>query len=116
VGRRAGVVGGVGGAAARPPGLAGRGLGAADAVVVDGRTVTLALDGDGTIDQVRVITAVGADCSTDVNGDAVTDLADLLSVLAAFGGYERFADVDRSGFVDLDDLLAVLGAFGGECG
>jgi Flp pilus assembly CpaE family ATPase len=59
-----------------------------------------------------LITSVGADCSTDVNGDAFTDLADLLSVLAAFGGYERFADVDRSGFVDLTDLLAVLSAFG----
>ena len=55
----------------------------------------------------------------DFNGDGLTDLADHLAVLAAFGntGGPAYAggDVTGDGGDLLDDLLAVLAAFGTDC-
>jgi hypothetical protein len=64
---------------------------------------------------VRLCSLVGdLDCDEDV------DLADLASLLAAYGtcegepGYEGVADLDASGCIDLSDLAALLGNYGAE--
>ena len=54
-------------------------------------------------------------CPTDFDGSGGTDLADLLTVLANFGGSGPDGDSDSSGAVDLADLLAVLAEFGNAC-
>ena len=58
-------------------------------------------------------------CTTDTNDDGVTDLADLLTVLAHFGqmsgATQANGDTDNDGDVELTDLVAVLDAFGTDC-
>ena len=72
--------------------------------------------GGSTPGAVQSITTIdpALPCPTDLSGDGVTDLADLLQVLGAFGAT---ADGDTNGdnVTDLADLLAVLGAFGSAC-
>ncbi|MFK7961619.1 MAG: hypothetical protein AB8G96_13965 [Phycisphaerales bacterium] len=49
---------------------------------------------------------------TDLDRNGVTDFADILIVLAAFGSSNALADLDADGVVGFSDLLAVLAAFG----
>ena len=55
-----------------------------------------------------------AECFTDLDGSGVTDLGDLLQLLAAFGTSSA-GDVDGNTTTALSDLLAVLAEFGNEC-
>ena len=64
--------------------------------------------------QVGRVCAASIPCPTDLNGDGVTDLADLLIVLASFG-IDAGGDVNGDSVTDLADLLAVLAAFGTPC-
>ncbi len=48
----------------------------------------------------------------DVNGDAVVNLLDLVTVSAAYGSSSHAADVNADGVVDLLDLVAVCAAYG----
>lgn len=53
-------------------------------------------------------------CPTDFDGSGATDLADLNTILAAFGS-SAAGDTDNDGDTDLQDLNAVLAAFGSAC-
>lgn len=71
-------------------------------------------DGTGTLS----INSVAV-CITDVSGgDGVTNVLDLLEILAAWGSDDPNADVNADGVVDVLDLLAIIAAWGpcpGEC-
>jgi hypothetical protein len=56
-------------------------------------------------------------CFSDVNGDGVTNFADLNIVLSDFGesGDGIPGDVNLDGVVNFFDLNAVLSQFGDEC-
>lgn len=52
-------------------------------------------------------------CPSDVTGDNVVDVSDILAVIGAWGpcsGCDE--DIDDSGVVDVSDILAVIGAWG----
>jgi hypothetical protein len=53
------------------------------------------------------------DCPEDLNGDGVVNTADLLMLLANWGG-EGDGDINGDGTVDTTDLLILLAAWG-EC-
>lgn len=56
-------------------------------------------------------------CPTDLNGDGVTDTADLGLLIGAFGeGPDEFADINGDGAVDTADLGLLLSVFGQGCG
>ena len=55
-------------------------------------------------------------CPTDLDGDGLTDLDDLLAVLGAFGtSGPGVPDTNDDDATDLNDLLDVLSAFGEPC-
>jgi hypothetical protein len=57
-----------------------------------------------------------SDCSTDLNGDMITDVQDLLLFLADFGCTSGcLADVTGDGQVNSADLLPFLAAYGTSC-
>ena len=60
------------------------------------------------------VTLVPGLCQSDLTGDGVTDLADLLQVLSSFG-VDAGGDTNDDGVTDLADLLAVLAEFGEPC-
>jgi hypothetical protein len=56
-------------------------------------------------------------CPSDINGDAVVNVTDLLAVIGAWGTCPTppsvcAADVNADGSVNVTDLLAVIGAWG----
>jgi hypothetical protein len=51
-------------------------------------------------------------CPSDINGDGVVDVSDLLAVLAAWGQPDEEADLNNDGNVNINDLLMVLGDWG----
>ncbi len=53
-------------------------------------------------------------CSGDVTGDGVTDIADLLAMLDGYGGSDPALDLVPDGVIDINDMLALLGDFGCE--
>ncbi len=70
--------------------------------------------GDVDIQALRIagkitVTAIGVANPSDINGDGVVDVLDLLAVLAAWGTDDPDADVNDDGIVDVLDLLQVLG-------
>jgi hypothetical protein len=73
-----------------------------------------------TISYDVVIVAYGF-CPGDANGDGHVDLADLATLLAAFGtvegdeNYNANVDFDFNGRIDLADLAELLARFGQEC-
>jgi|YNPBryulayer2012_1023412.scaffolds.fasta_scaffold05647_3 hypothetical protein len=71
---------------------------------------TLPLESGGTEVVVALIGHRG-----DTNGDGCVDIADLTSVIFAFGTDEFAADLNADGVVDDADLLEVLFAFGAGC-
>lgn len=57
-----------------------------------------------------------SDCPTDLNGDGVTDVVDLLAFLAEFGCSSGcLADFDDDGMVNASDLLPFLASYGTPC-
>ena len=53
------------------------------------------------------------DCPTDTNGDSVTNVTDLLYVVAEWGaGSSSDADVNGDGAVNVSDILEVVAAWG----
>ena len=77
--------------------------------VGDGSIVEAAVDGlqiyDGYCDQV--------DCASDITGDGVVSVEDLLALIAAWGpcaGCDE--DIDGSGTVNVNDLLVLISNWG----
>jgi hypothetical protein len=54
-------------------------------------------------------------CPTDLDGDGLTGIGDLVAVLLDWGTADPQADVDGSGLVDVHDLTAVIVGWG-PCG
>ncbi len=55
----------------------------------------------------------GETCDTDVNGDSVTDVSDILAIIGNWGPCNACdADINEDGLVDVSDLLACIGAWG----
>lgn len=55
-------------------------------------------------------------CAGDVTGDSIVDLADLLEVIANWGGDgSAGGDVNSDAAVDLEDLLEVIANWGASC-
>jgi hypothetical protein len=81
-----------------------------------GEDPSLDADNDGRLD--TCANGQAAPCPGDANGDNAVDLADLNTVLGAFGtavAPGTGADFDGNGMVDLADLNLVLGNFGTSC-
>jgi len=56
----------------------------------------------------------GEPCQSDINGDGVVNVADLLEVIDSWGACEGCAaDINQDGQVNVSDLLEVVGAWGG---
>jgi hypothetical protein len=51
-------------------------------------------------------------CVTDIDGDGMTGVEDLIAVILAWGTADADADVDGSGQVNVDDLVEVVLAWG----
>ncbi|MCH2152152.1 MAG: FG-GAP-like repeat-containing protein [Phycisphaerales bacterium] len=51
-------------------------------------------------------------CAADINGDAVVNVDDLLTLLGAYGTSDPVSDIDGSGTVDVNDVLIVIAAWG----
>ncbi len=52
-------------------------------------------------------------CATDVTGDSMTDVSDLLAIIAAWGQCKACdEDVTDDGLVNVSDLLAIIAAWG----
>jgi len=51
-------------------------------------------------------------CPSDISGDGVVGVDDILALIAAWGTSDPDADVDDNGVVDTNDVLAVLSAWG----
>ena len=93
--------------------------------VSGGYTLTVAIDGGGTgieaqvdLDDLMIAILDGGcdDCPTDLNGDGVTDTADLGLLISQFGTAGPTADINGDGVVDTADLGILIGAFGSACG
>jgi hypothetical protein len=55
-------------------------------------------------------------CLTDLSGNGLTEVQDVLLLLADFGCLSDCAgDVTGDGATNVEDVLAVLSAFGGSC-
>jgi lysyl endopeptidase len=52
------------------------------------------------------------DCPSDVNGDGVTDVSDILALVGAWGTADADADVNDDGIVSVADLLVLIDAWG----
>lgn len=61
------------------------------------------------------ICSQGLPCPTDLNGDGMTDISDLLLLLAVFNTPSPQGDVNMDGFTDISDLLALLTFFNSAC-
>ncbi|MCY3764411.1 MAG: M66 family metalloprotease [Gemmatimonadetes bacterium] len=77
--------------------------------------------GDVGIVMPQSVSAQGASCPGDFNGDGKVNLADFLAFAGGFGarsGDAKFSarlDLDGSGAIDLSDFLAFAGVFGTTC-
>jgi hypothetical protein len=54
------------------------------------------------------------DCPSDINGDGIVNVSDLLIVIGYWGTTDSPADLNFDGIVDVTDLLIVVGNWG-EC-
>jgi hypothetical protein len=52
------------------------------------------------------------ECDTDLDGNGVVNVDDLVAIILAWGTDDAAADVDGSGTVDVDDMLAVILSWG----
>ena len=51
-------------------------------------------------------------CATDINGDGVTNVNDVLDLIAAWGSTDSDADVNGDGTVGVNDILLVIEGWG----
>jgi hypothetical protein len=51
----------------------------------------------------------------DINDSGTVDVADLLMLLAAYGGSDTNADIAPNNVIDVQDLLALLAQYGTDC-
>ncbi len=51
-------------------------------------------------------------CATDINGDAQTDVNDILLLLAAYGTTDPDSDIDGDGIVGVNDVLQLIAGWG----
>ena len=51
----------------------------------------------------------------DINDSGTVDVADLLMLLAAYGGSDANADIAPNNVIDVQDLLALLAQYGTDC-
>jgi hypothetical protein len=70
------------------------------------------LTGEPTLGALATLDAEA--CRTDINGDAMTSVDDILAVLSNWSGNDVWADVNQSGTVEVMDLMQVIQSFG-EC-
>lgn len=66
---------------------------------------------DDTNDQPFSIVAP-ATCPSDINGDALVNVSDLLAVIDQWGQTDSEADISGDGVVDVTDLLMIVGNWG----
>lgn len=63
----------------------------------------------------NTITEAVITCATDLTGDGVIDISDLLKLLAVFNTPSPEGDITNDNVSDISDLLALLAVFGSEC-
>ena len=51
-------------------------------------------------------------CSTNILGDGMPDINDILALLDSYGTNGQFADIDNSGLVDVDDAMQLIMNYG----
>jgi V8-like Glu-specific endopeptidase len=51
-------------------------------------------------------------CDSDINGDGITDVSDILALVGAWGSSDADADVNGDGVVGVADLLMLIDAWG----
>lgn len=88
----------------------------ADAAPVDGdASIGLWRDGPGANSHMVAVKIPDCDdgCPSDLNGDGLIDVNDILIAIGGFG--TPAGDVNGDGIGDVDDILILIGAFGGPC-
>lgn len=86
------------------------------AVSIDGAGTGVDAEVDLDNIEIQVVNAGCDDCPTDINGDGVTDTADLGVLISEFGSAGPAADINGDGAVDTADLGILIAAFGSACG
>jgi len=78
--------------------------------------VDIDTDGDGIADCVDECPEIVGDCPTcesDLNGDEIVNIDDLLQLIGVFGTADESGDLDGNGVVAIDDMLILISAWGG---
>ncbi len=70
---------------------------------------------DAAANYVRDVILAPPACPGDADGSGAVNFADVLSVLANFGGSGPAGDANHNGFVDFSDVLTVLANFNAIC-
>lgn len=90
-----------------------------DNIVLGTASTTIPIFGEVTVqletiyvDMVMDVVAIGTPCSSDLNGDAQTNVDDILQLLGDYGTSNPDSDVDGDGFVGVNDVLALIAAWG----
>ncbi len=80
------------------------------------RSVRLTLHNSGAFSPLFDIKSPVVACPSDINGDGVTDTADLGLLIADFGSSEpTLADINGDGAIDTADLGQLIADFGSPC-
>jgi len=87
----------------------------ADAEPVSAGAAMTLLESGFKVDGFAVTAPRGAACVGDINGDGVTDTADLGLLIGAFGTSNAGADINGDGTVDTADLGLLIGVFDAPC-
>ena len=64
------------------------------------------------MDAIVTVEVIGTPCATDLNGDGVTNVNDILDLIAAWGSTDSNADVNGDGVVGVNDILLVIEGWG----
>ena len=90
-----------------------------DNIVLGTATTSIPIFGEVTVqletvyvDLVMDVVAIGTPCSSDLNGDAQTNVDDILQLLGDYGTSNPDSDVDGDGTVGVNDVLALIAAWG----
>ena len=52
------------------------------------------------------------ECLSDITGDLLVNVTDLLNIIGEWNNTNSFADINRDGIVNVEDLLLVIGSWG----
>ncbi|MDG2200327.1 MAG: dockerin type I domain-containing protein, partial [Phycisphaerales bacterium] len=52
------------------------------------------------------------ECLSDITGDLLVNVTDLLNIIGEWNNTDSFADINRDGIVNVEDLLLVIGSWG----